>query len=159
MVRSLFDEIIAEGSEVTLTEAWGLTLLGICATNKDAKLAAEVFEKTALSYGETPDHALYAALIKVYVNCDLYEKATAVYEEEMVTKQVKPDPALSDLLMKAAVNAGRGSLAQGEYEQMVKDAAAKRAADTKSIEEKEAAKAGLEAELVTLGDSKKAEIE
>jgi len=116
-VRSLFEEIIAEGSEVTLTEALGLTLLGICATNKDAKLAAEVFEKTALSYGETPDHALYAALIKVYVNCDLYEKATAVYEEEMVTKQVKPDPALSDLLMKAAVNAGRGSLAQGLFEQ------------------------------------------
>ena len=69
-VRSLFDEIIAEGSEVTLTEALGLTLLGICATNKDAKLAAEVFEKTALSYGETPDHALCAALIKVCVNCD-----------------------------------------------------------------------------------------
>merc|ERR1719310_1855065 len=47
--------------------------------------------------------------------------------------------------------------AQGEYEQMVKDAAAKRAADTKSIEEKAAAKAGLEAELVSLGDTKKAE--
>merc|ERR1719313_1401378 len=47
--------------------------------------------------------------------------------------------------------------AQGEYETMVKDAAAKRAADSKSIEEKEAAKAGVEAELVSLGDTKKAE--
>merc|ERR1719460_2774400 len=47
--------------------------------------------------------------------------------------------------------------AQGEYETMVKDAAAKRAADSKSIEEKEAAKAGVEAELVSLGDAKKAE--
>jgi septal ring factor EnvC (AmiA/AmiB activator) len=47
--------------------------------------------------------------------------------------------------------------AQGEYEQMVLDAAAKRAADSKSIAEKEAAKAGLEAELVNLKDSKKAE--
>jgi chromosome segregation ATPase len=46
---------------------------------------------------------------------------------------------------------------QGEYETMVKDAAAKRAADSKSIEEKEAAKAGVEAELVSLGDAKKAE--
>merc|ERR1719265_2340225 len=39
---------------------------------------------------------------------------------------------------------------------MVLDAAAKRAADSKSIAEKEAAKAGLEAELVTTEDTKKA---
>merc|ERR1712224_774754 len=47
--------------------------------------------------------------------------------------------------------------AQGEYEQMVLDAAAKRAADSKSIEEKESAKAETEAELVALGDTKKSE--
>jgi len=47
--------------------------------------------------------------------------------------------------------------AQGEYEQMVKDAAAKRAADSKSIEEKAAAKAGVEAEVVQLKATKKAE--
>merc|ERR1719453_2107552 len=47
--------------------------------------------------------------------------------------------------------------AQGDYETMVLDAAAKRAADTKSFEEKEAAKAGLEAELISLKDTKKAE--
>jgi len=46
--------------------------------------------------------------------------------------------------------------AQGEYEQMVKDAAAKRAADSKSIAEKEAAKAGLEADMVATKDEKKA---
>merc|ERR1719345_711929 len=45
--------------------------------------------------------------------------------------------------------------AQGEYEQMVKDAAAKRAADTKSIAEKVAAKAGIEAELVATHAEKK----
>merc|ERR1719160_944845 len=45
--------------------------------------------------------------------------------------------------------------AQGEYEAMVKDAAAKRAADSKSIAEKEAAKAGLEADLVKTEDDKK----
>merc|ERR1719378_773044 len=46
--------------------------------------------------------------------------------------------------------------AQAEYEQMVKDAAAKRAADSKSIAEKEAAKAGLEADMVATKDEKKA---
>jgi pentatricopeptide repeat protein len=122
-IRSLFEELTAEGSEVTLTEALAQVFLGICASNKDAKLAAEVFEKATHSYGGTPDHALFAALIKVYTNCELYEKATAVYEEEMVPKQMKPDPALSDLLMKAAVQAGRGSLAQGLFEQSPGDVA------------------------------------
>jgi len=46
--------------------------------------------------------------------------------------------------------------AQAEYETMVKDAAAKRAADSKSIAEKEAAKAGLEGDLVKTKDEKKA---
>merc|ERR1719272_1335685 len=44
--------------------------------------------------------------------------------------------------------------AQEEYEQMVTDAADKRAADTKSIEEKEAAKAQTEADLVKSDDEK-----
>merc|ERR1719281_15300 len=44
--------------------------------------------------------------------------------------------------------------AQEEYEAMVLDAADKRAADTKSIEEKTAVKAGLEDEIVKDGDQK-----
>merc|ERR1719217_769856 len=44
--------------------------------------------------------------------------------------------------------------AQEEYEQMVKDAADKRAADTLSIEEKETAKAGSEADLVKFNEDK-----
>merc|ERR1719326_1475890 len=44
--------------------------------------------------------------------------------------------------------------AQEEYEQMVTDAADKRAADTLSIEEKTTAKAGLEADIVKNGDAK-----
>jgi len=44
--------------------------------------------------------------------------------------------------------------AQEEYELMVKDAAEKRALDTKSIEEKTAVKAGLEDEIVKNGDAK-----
>jgi hypothetical protein len=47
--------------------------------------------------------------------------------------------------------------AQEEYEIMVNEAAAKRAADTKSIEEKTAVKAGLEDEIVKNGDQKAAE--
>merc|ERR1719375_1474043 len=47
--------------------------------------------------------------------------------------------------------------AQGEYETMVKDAAEKRAADSKSIEEKEGVKAGLEDDQVKLGDAMKVE--
>jgi septal ring factor EnvC (AmiA/AmiB activator) len=47
--------------------------------------------------------------------------------------------------------------AQAEYEQMVLDAAAKRAADTKSIAEKESAKAEVEAEVIANEDKKKAE--
>merc|ERR1719393_727171 len=44
--------------------------------------------------------------------------------------------------------------AQEEYEEMVKDAADKRAADSLSIEQKESAKAGAEADLVKAGDAK-----
>merc|ERR1719174_1776550 len=57
------------------------------------------------------------------MNCELYEKAVSVYEEEMVAKQVKPDPALSDLLMKAAVQAGRSGLAESLFEQSPGDVA------------------------------------
>merc|ERR1719355_217669 len=44
---------------------------------------------------------------------------------------------------------------QGEYEAMVKDSAAKRTADLKSIEDKEGAKAGLEADIIKAEDEKK----
>merc|ERR1719386_447012 len=47
--------------------------------------------------------------------------------------------------------------AQAEYEQMVKDAAAKRAADTKTIAQKESQKAEHEAVLVKTEDAKKVE--
>jgi len=43
---------------------------------------------------------------------------------------------------------------QEEYEEMVKDAADKRAADSLSIEEKESAKAGIEADLVKANEDK-----
>merc|ERR1719214_5971 len=46
---------------------------------------------------------------------------------------------------------------QAEYESMLTDAAEKRAADTKSIEEKEAAKAGIEDDIVKTQDTKAAE--
>merc|ERR1719399_237808 len=46
---------------------------------------------------------------------------------------------------------------QAEYEKMLTDAADKRAADSKSIEEKEAAKAGVEDDIVKTKDTKEAE--
>merc|ERR1719281_125206 len=46
---------------------------------------------------------------------------------------------------------------QAEYEKMLTDSADKRAADTKSIEEKEAAKAGIEDDIVKTKDTKAAE--
>jgi len=47
--------------------------------------------------------------------------------------------------------------AQAEYESMVKDAAAKRAADSKSVAEKESAKAELETQVIAHTDKKDAE--
>merc|ERR1719160_79462 len=44
---------------------------------------------------------------------------------------------------------------QAEYESMVKDSAAKRTADLKSIADKEGAKAGLEADIIKAEDDKK----
>merc|ERR1719463_416159 len=48
--------------------------------------------------------------------------------------------------------------AQGEYEQMVMDAAAKRTADKKTIEQKMSQKAEVEAELIATEDAKKVEM-
>jgi hypothetical protein len=47
--------------------------------------------------------------------------------------------------------------AQGDYEKLVSDAAEKRGADSKSVEEKEAARAELEAEVVKMSDHKVSE--
>jgi len=49
--------------------------------------------------------------------------------------------------------------AQAEYEALVAESAAKRAADTKSVMQKEATKAGLEAELQKMGEEKQATAE
>jgi chromosome segregation ATPase len=49
-------------------------------------------------------------------------------------------------------------LAQEEYEEMMSESAKKRASDSKSLADKEAQKGDLEAELVKLGDEKKATI-
>merc|ERR1719401_1572354 len=45
--------------------------------------------------------------------------------------------------------------AQGEYEKMMADSAAKREADTKSVADKESAKADLHADLSKMGGEKK----
>merc|ERR1719389_1429552 len=47
---------------------------------------------------------------------------------------------------------------QAEYETLIKDSAAKRANDAKSIEDKESAKADLEATLIKAGEEKKSKM-
>merc|ERR1719243_10329 len=49
-------------------------------------------------------------------------------------------------------------LAQEDYEELMSDSAEKRAADTKSLADKESQKGDLESELVTLGDEHKATV-
>merc|ERR1719327_484920 len=49
-------------------------------------------------------------------------------------------------------------LAQEEYEELMADSAAKRAADSKSLADKEAAKGDLEVQLQELGDEKKSTV-
>merc|ERR1719498_232474 len=122
-VRSLFEEITAEGSTEELTESLGQTFLAVCGTNKDAKLATQIFEKVKPSFGDAVDHAFLSSLMKVYVNCELYEQACKLFEEEMLAKKLKPDPALSALIMKAATQAGRTDLTQDLFEQSPGDVA------------------------------------
>merc|ERR1719265_1284299 len=49
-------------------------------------------------------------------------------------------------------------LAQEEYEELMADSAAKRASDSKSLADKEAAKGDLEVQLQELGDEKKSTV-
>jgi len=49
-------------------------------------------------------------------------------------------------------------LAQEEYEELMADSAEKRAADSKSLADKEAAKGDTEAQLITLGEEKKSTV-
>merc|ERR550514_1238838 len=65
------------------------------------------------------------------------------------------DTLLADLDKEMTEAKTEESLAQKEYEQMMKDSRSKRASDTLSIEEKTSASAGLQADLVKAKEDKK----
>jgi len=109
-VQKLFEEALADPS-VEVTEALGVALLNACATGRDTKLAARVFEALTPTFG-SPDHTLYAALLRVYSVCDLHDKVCDVYEKEMVPLSIKPDSQIGDIIMKSAMQCGRNKLAQ-----------------------------------------------
>merc|ERR1719359_1926464 len=103
-----------------------------------------------------------ASLLQVHMqirskdNIDAPPQPPALLDTAKKTEEARGVLAMMDM-MKADVEKETQEAefaekdAQGEYEQMVKDAAAKRAADKKTIEQKLAVKAGLEEELVKLG--------
>jgi chromosome segregation ATPase len=68
------------------------------------------------------------------------------------------DTLIKELDMEMTEGETEEKLAQEDYEELMADSAEKRAADTKSLSDKESQKGDLEAELVTLGDEHKATI-
>jgi peptidoglycan hydrolase CwlO-like protein len=68
------------------------------------------------------------------------------------------DTLIKELDMEMTEGETEEKLAQEDYEELMADSAKKRAADTKSLADKESQKGDLEAELVTLGDDHKATI-
>merc|ERR1719473_560640 len=68
------------------------------------------------------------------------------------------DTLIKELDMEMTEAETEEKLAQEEYEELMADSAEKRAADTKSLADKESQKGDLEAELVTLGDEHKATV-
>merc|ERR1719161_2872205 len=65
------------------------------------------------------------------------------------------DLLIKDLANEITAMETEEKLAQEDYVKFMADSAAKRAADTKSLGEKEAAKAGLEADLVAMLEEEK----
>jgi len=112
-VQALFEEALAD-PDVQVTESLAIALLNACATGRDAKLAGRVFEALTPSYG-APDHALYAAVLRVYSACELHDKVCDTYEKEMAPQSIKPDSQIGDIIMKSAMQCGRSNLAQSVF--------------------------------------------
>jgi len=113
-VQSLFEEAIAD-PDVQITESLGVALLNACNTGRDAKLADRVFEAITPSYGGTPDHTLYTALLRVYSTCEMHDQVCDIYEKEMIPQCIKPDAQLGDIIMRSAMQCGRSTLAQNVF--------------------------------------------
>jgi pentatricopeptide repeat protein len=114
LVQTLFEEILAD-PDIQVTESLAIALLKACAAGRDVKLAGRVFEAVNPTYGDAPDHALYAALLQVYSVCELHDAVCDIYDKEMAPRSIKPDSQIGDIIMKSAMQCGRNSLAQSVF--------------------------------------------
>jgi len=114
LVQALFEEAIAD-ADIQVTEALAIVLLKACAAGRDVKLAGRVFEAVSPTYGDAPDHTLYAALLQVYSVCELHDTVCDIYEKEMAPRSIKPDSQIGDIIMRSAMQCGRNSLAQSVF--------------------------------------------
>jgi len=115
-VRELVDQMT--NSDVQLTEKVALALFSACGKLRDVSLATEVYttlKTQASSPLAGPGHAVFAALVKVYQQCEEYGLACALYEKDMTEAGVHPDGALSSVLMHCAVQGGNNELAQSLF--------------------------------------------
>jgi pentatricopeptide repeat protein len=122
-VRSVLDEVQACSA---MTEAIALVALDVCAAHRDASLAMDVFQnlkKQATSSLAAPGHAVFAALVQVYQQCEEHELVCKLYEDEMAPAKVFPDTTLSGLLMNSAMHQKRTDLTQILFEKSPSDIA------------------------------------
>jgi pentatricopeptide repeat protein len=113
IVPALFEEVLAD-PDVQVTESLAIALLNACASSRDAKLAARVFQAVSPTYG-APDHVLYTALLRAYCTCELHDEVCDIYEKEMAPQSIKPDAQLGDIIMRSAMQCGRNKLAQSVF--------------------------------------------
>jgi len=114
LVQTLFEEAIAD-ADIQVTETLAIAFLKACAAGRDVNLAGRVFEAVKPTYGDAPDHALYAALLQVYCVCELHDTVCDIYEKEMAPRSIKPDSQIGDIIMKSAMQCGRNDLAQSVF--------------------------------------------
>merc|ERR1719265_3110633 len=115
-------ELFKAAGEVSESQA--LALLEACAMTRDVELAGKVF--ASLENRQTGSaltgvgHAVYTALVKVYMQCEQYEKACDLYDG-IVAAGVHLDAQLSGALHTCATQAGRMELAQSLFESAPSD--------------------------------------
>jgi len=102
-----------------VSESQALALLEACAMTLDAELAGKVFAslegRKAGSQLTGVGHAVYTALVKVYMQCEQFEKACDLYEG-IKAAGVHLDAQLSGALHTCATQAGKTELAQSLFE-------------------------------------------
>jgi len=109
-----------------VSESLALALLEACASTRDMTLAEKVFSKLedrkAGSQLTGVGHAVYAALVKVYMQCEQYEKACDLHPG-MVAAGLHLDTSLASALHTCATQAGRTELAQSLFDAAPSDLA------------------------------------